>query len=55
MTPRSMSSVAIPTLRSDHFERARRGVKRWRYQSSSKLFTCPSIQPKQSATSSASS
>ena len=44
----------MPTLIFDHVLRGRRGVKRWRYQVSSMPLSWPSIQPKHSATSTAS-
>ena len=52
--PLSISFATSPTLRLDHFERARRGVYFCRKYVSSKGLRWPSIQPKHSATSSVS-
>ena len=52
--PRRSARSTFSRLIFDHVLRARRGVKRWRKKSSSSLLRTASIQPKQSATSSAS-
>ena len=45
IAPRAISASALARLIFDQIERARRGVKRWRYQSSSMRLAWPSIQP----------
>src|SRR5690606_24443244 len=52
--PSRSSRPTISTLRCDHRLRGRRGVNRCRKLVSSRLRACPSIQPKHSASSSAS-
>jgi hypothetical protein len=49
-----MSAATLSTLVLDQMLRARRGVKRWRKCWSSRPFFWPSIQPQQSAISTAS-
>src|SRR4051794_41719657 len=54
MRPDSISAVANSRLRFDQTLRARRGVKRCRYDAESRPRACPSIHPKHSAACSAS-
>ncbi len=53
MRPAAVSACTFCRLTFDHVLLGRRGVKRWRYQSSSMRRDWPSIQPKHRATSTA--